>query len=140
MRNMCVMDCSFASAFFLGEAEGERFGDIYKRYHLHGEGVHVPALFTFEIMNVFLSALRRKRITQEDAITIRQDLHFLKFTKDNGPSERQVETIFELADRHKLTFYDASYLELAIRHKADLKTLDKDLLKLKDEFSWISDH
>ncbi len=32
-----------------------------------------------------------------------------------------------LADRHKLTVYDATYLELALRLKLPLATLDQDL-------------
>jgi len=139
MRPMCVMDCSYVSAFFLGEAEGGRFGEVYKQYHLHGEGVYVPGLFTFEVMNVLLCALRRKRISTEDAIAVRRDFQLFQFIKDSGPLEHHVETVFDIADRHALTFYDASYLELAIRLGADLKTLDKDLLKLQKDFPWISD-
>ena len=43
------------------------------------------------------------------------------------------ETMFvsvrSLVGRHKLTAYDASYLELAIRHKLPIATLDRALVK-----------
>ena len=34
-----------------------------------------------------------------------------------------------LANKSKLTIYDAAYLELALREKLPLATLDKDLIK-----------
>jgi predicted nucleic acid-binding protein len=33
----------------------------------------------------------------------------------------------QLADRHRLTVYDAAYLELALRRRLPLATLDRDL-------------
>ena len=38
----------------------------------------------------------------------------------------EAETL-ALARRHRLTVYDASYLETAIRRQAELATLDRDL-------------
>jgi predicted nucleic acid-binding protein len=37
------------------------------------------------------------------------------------------DVIFELAKRYALTFYDAAYLELAIREEASIATLDEAL-------------
>ena len=36
--------------------------------------------------------------------------------------------VFDFARRHRLTFYDAVYLELATRRKLSLATLDHDLI------------
>lgn len=33
----------------------------------------------------------------------------------------------DLAEKHRLTLYDATYLELALRHRLPLATLDKNL-------------
>ena len=41
-------------------------------------------------------------------------------------SHVEVETL-DLAHRHRLTFYDAAYLETAIRRQATLATLDDEL-------------
>ena len=38
-----------------------------------------------------------------------------------------LDAAFELARKHRLTFYDALYLELALRRGAQLATLDKAL-------------
>jgi predicted nucleic acid-binding protein len=37
------------------------------------------------------------------------------------------QTVFSLARRHRLTFYDAAYLELAAHESIALATLDADL-------------
>lgn len=39
------------------------------------------------------------------------------------------EAVFAVATRHSLTFYDASYLELAIRERIALATLDQHLAR-----------
>ncbi len=41
--------------------------------------------------------------------------------------------LFDLAEEHDLSYYDASYLELARRNNLKLKTYDKDLLKAFQE-------
>lgn len=138
-RPVCVVDCSYVAAFFLGEPEGQRFGSTYKTFQLERSGLQVPCLFPFELMNVIVMAMNRNRISPEDAIAIRQDFQKFQLIRDMGPSAPQVETIYGLALRHKLTFYDASYLELAIRLGAELRTLDHDLLNLHQEYPWISD-
>jgi predicted nucleic acid-binding protein len=45
-------------------------------------------------------------------------------TTDRSPDEAG---IIALARRHRLTIYDASYLELSLREALPLATLDKDL-------------
>ena len=44
-------------------------------------------------------------------------------------SDRNGTEILRLARKHRLTFYDASYLELAFNMKLPLATLDSDLLR-----------
>jgi predicted nucleic acid-binding protein len=45
------------------------------------------------------------------------------------PLARLFDSVRDLAERHDITVYDASYLELAIRDNAPLATLDADLAK-----------
>jgi predicted nucleic acid-binding protein len=80
-----------------------------------------------EIANALLGAVRRGRMTgQHRSRAIRQ--------LDALPIERDTETLFhawtttlELAERHRLTVYDACYLELAQRRGLPLATLDREL-------------
>ncbi len=49
----------------------------------------------------------------------------LRFRVD--PLVHDLRQVSVLADRHGLTTYDAAYLELALRRKLGLVTLDRDL-------------
>ena len=84
-----------------------------------------PIIFWYEIRNVLLNARRRNRIDRRhfDACLIQLTNEFSLFED----TERNEATVLDLAQRHNLTVYDASYLETAIRRKASLATFDRDL-------------
>ena len=86
----------------------------------------VPTLFWFEIRNALLMGERRGRITAERTGQFLSDLSLLPFVVDELPRE---VVAMELARRHKLTIYDATYLELAQRKNLPLATLDDALIK-----------
>jgi predicted nucleic acid-binding protein len=68
---------------------------------------------------------RRQRIDAQQVGRFLELIADLPVEIDNSPNERLILT---LARRHRLTFYDAAYLELALRHEA-LATLDDELLR-----------
>lgn len=91
------------------------------------EGANAPQLWPIEALNGLLMAERRKRI---DSVLRRRLTGFLQAL----PIEIDTETagltwteIAELAERHRLTSYDATYLELALRLGLPLATTDKAL-------------
>lgn len=89
----------------------------------------VPALWPFEVYHVFWMLRRRSRITDADFSMALQVID--GFTVDIEPASIarvRVDTL-ALAMRHNLTVYDAAYLELAIRRRIPLATLDGDLVK-----------
>ena len=81
----------------------------------------VPALWWFEVRNVLIVNERRGRLRETDTPLFLRNLARLPIVVDQTPEEAAVLT---LARRHGLTVYDASYLELAVRHVAPLATLD----------------
>jgi predicted nucleic acid-binding protein len=88
----------------------------------------VPALWVFEVANVLILAERRGRITTD----LRRS--FLRVSAGSlyGLSPVQFSNwqgIFPLAEKYRLTGYDAAYLELAQRSGLPLATLDGDLRK-----------
>jgi len=85
----------------------------------------VPSLWWFEIRNILIVNERRGRITETDSATFLRGLSRLGVVIDRAPEESAVLT---LARRHRLTVYDASYLELAQRETLPLATLDLDLI------------
>ena len=87
-------------------------------------GVIVPALWWFEVRNLLLMNERRGRLDVAGTAKFLIDLGGLPIQIDREPDSG---TTFALARAHRLTFYDAAYLELALRRDAPLATLDRRL-------------
>jgi predicted nucleic acid-binding protein len=88
------------------------------------EAMMAPALWWYELRNVLILGERRGRITEQQTARFLRDISRLAITIDNAPDESGVLT---LARRHRLTVYDAAYLELALRAAVPLATLDATL-------------
>jgi predicted nucleic acid-binding protein len=73
-------------------------------------------------------AERRKRITPDRCAELLELLGELPIETDDG-TQRIRGPVVRLARTHRLTVYDAIYLELAIRRELPLATRDKDLRK-----------
>jgi predicted nucleic acid-binding protein len=92
------------------------------------ERLIAPYHLPLEVMNMLIMTERKGRITRTARqIAIRQvrDLSIILQT-DTGDVV-WTETS-KLADLHRLTVYDAAYLELAIRRHVPLATRDGDLI------------
>ena len=84
----------------------------------------VPALWWFEIRNILVVNERRGRIDSADSDVFLNDLARLPIRIESDPNERLV---VGLARTHRLTAYDAAYLDLAVRLTAPIATLDRAL-------------
>lgn len=84
----------------------------------------VPRHWEFEVANSLLVAERRGRLGYAEA---RQRFHYLDDLEIEIDAASELDHTFSLAADHDLTFYDALYLELAIRHSLPLATLDNEL-------------
>ena len=74
-------------------------------------------------------ASKRGRISSSDITVCLNLLLALPIRIDENSHERVWHETIRLAQRHSLTAYDASYLELAARKNAELATLDKAMRK-----------
>jgi predicted nucleic acid-binding protein len=81
----------------------------------------VPTLSWFELRNALVVNEPRGRITEQQTARFLRNVERLAITIDSTPDENGVLT---LARRHRLTVYDAAYLELALRSGLPLATLD----------------
>lgn len=88
----------------------------------------VPSIWPLEVSNVLLVAERKKRIGEADSTRFIALLTELPLIVDQESPERMIKEIFALARKHKLSSYDASYLDLAMRKGLPIATLDKSLL------------
>lgn len=133
-----VVDASFIAAYLLNGLCNDEFSDCIAdiEYVLENNGqLYVPQVFWYEIYNVILYKTRKNQygITKSDAMDILYDLQKLPiYTEPQADGEVRAR-IFGLAEEYDLSYYDASYLELARRNNLKLKTYDKDLLKAFQE-------
>ena len=93
------------------------------------EGAIVPGLWRLEIANALLIAERRGRIARAGIEQRLELLAALPIDTDAKTDGRTWNDTLLLARAERLTLYDASYLELAIRVDAPLVTLDRELAR-----------
>ena len=93
------------------------------------KGAIVPMLWSLEIGNALTLAVRRKRISRDERAAALAKLSDLPIETDSETFVHAWTSTLALADRFKLTLYDACYLELAQRRELPLATLDNDLRK-----------
>jgi predicted nucleic acid-binding protein len=116
-----VVDASVMLASPLGQPSP--IAELAKS-RLENEGAVVPALWWYEVRNVLITNERRRLISEADTSRTLGDWSQIGIKIDPPPDEAAV---MALARRHRLTVYDAAYLELALRERLDLATLDASL-------------
>ena len=94
--------------------------------HVRTEEAVVPGLWWFEVRNILVVNERRGRIAVSDTTAFLLHLSRLRVRVDLVPDE---DSVLRLARTHRLSIYDAAYLELAQREGFPLATLDADLRK-----------
>jgi predicted nucleic acid-binding protein len=99
------------------------------------DGAVVPALWRLEVANGLSMAVRRRRIDAVTRDAALADLAVLDVTTDAETNAHAWAATLRLADAHRLTVYDASYLELAARRAMPLASLDDDLRMAAERLS-----
>ncbi len=89
------------------------------------DDVVVPALWQYEVQNVLVQAVRRSRITDEQASQAWSCLDALHLRQ--ADYDAPFDDVMRLSRSHGLTAYDASYLALALYLAFPLATLDAQL-------------
>jgi predicted nucleic acid-binding protein len=117
-----VLDASIAAAWALADEDNEKANVTLER--VRRDGAITPALFFFEIRNLLVVAERRKRTSPEKSDAFLVALRRLPVETDSTPEEGR---LLALARKHGLTVYDAAYLELSLRKRLDLVTIDAKL-------------
>lgn len=84
----------------------------------------VPVLWHTEIANALLVAERRKIVSEARVIDFLNRLSQLPIETDDNNVIGHRDLIMSLVRQYKLTAYDATYLELALRTDAVLATFD----------------
>ena len=90
-------------------------------------GAWVPVLWRLELANVLEMGVRRGRHDNVFRDATLADLSLLPINTDPETEEHAWGATLHLAERYRLTLYDAAYLELAKRRTIPLASLDEDL-------------
>jgi predicted nucleic acid-binding protein len=91
-----------------------------------GEAV-VPALWPLEVGNVIVRAEAKGFIPEARSTEFLGLLDDMAIAVDSHTAAHALHDTMQLARRFRLSTYDASYLELALREGLPLATLDADL-------------
>ena len=91
------------------------------------QGAVVPALWHLEVANVLLQGEKRGRISPADCTAQLNSFRSLPIAVDHETLARAWADTLALERTHRLTVYDAAYLELAARRGLPLASLDEDL-------------
>lgn len=118
-----VVDASVAAAWALKDERAPLASACLDRSA--EDFLTVPALFWFEVRNVLIINERRGRLTVAESADFLSLLSRLPIRVDQEPYS---DAVLDLARRHRLTVYDAAYLELARRLGLTLATLDLRLI------------
>lgn len=120
-----VLDSSVTLAWVYS---GETTAPITAVFDRLGQGgAWVPGLWRLEVANVLEMGIRRKRHDAGFRDATLADLAQLPIQVDGETDQQAWGATLRLAERHRITLYDAAYLELALRRSLPLATLDEDL-------------
>jgi len=128
-----VLDSSAALAWVFSDEAAPDMDVVFDQ--VAERGAVVPSLWILEIANALTVAVRRERITRNERDDALADLAALDVSIDPETEQHAWKATLQLADRHGLSVYDASYLELAQRKRLPLVTLDHALVRAAEAAS-----
>jgi predicted nucleic acid-binding protein len=122
-----VVDNSVALAWCFEDEHTQPIMDLLDR--VAETGAVAPSLWPLEALNGLLMAERRRRLDTKRRQRLAGFLRGLPIVLDAETADQAWTATARLAERYRLTLYDAAYLELAQRRKLPLATLDQDLIR-----------
>lgn len=126
--NRIVADASFCGAWILADEVSEKADLLLNQIMAGKAGLVVPGLWHYEMNNMLRSAVRRKRLSREDAGEALEGLACVPVNLEDMPDSIARKRMLHLALQFNLSAYDAAYLELADRLKVPLFSSDAKLL------------
>lgn len=119
-----VLDASVAACWAFDDEDHPVAALALER--IRADEAIAPSLWWFEVRNTLIVNERRGRLSEADTAIFLRELSRFGVMLDRAPQETAILTF---ARQHRLTVYDASYLELAQREAIPLATLDNHLRK-----------
>ena len=122
-----VLDASTALAWCLEDEADARADAVLTR--IAQEGAITSAAWPLAVATGLRSAERRGRIDERDLPAIRQLLVALPVQVEELPLARALADVLPLARALAISAYDASYVDLALRHGIPIATFDERLTR-----------
>lgn len=125
-----VLDASVTMRWFFGDGKPSEL--VYAGKVLDAmkkANAHVPVTWGLEVSNVIARAESRGLVTEARSGEFLEMLECVDIKVDGATFVHAMSDTLQLARRYKLSAYDASYLELALRSGMPIATLDEDLQK-----------
>jgi predicted nucleic acid-binding protein len=120
-----VIDASSVLAWCFEDEGGPEADALIEK--VAAEGAVVPGLWWLEVANGLVMAERRRRIKSAESVAFVAMIEELPIIADEATGARALHETMSLAREHRLTAYDAAYLELAMRVGLPLATGDRSL-------------
>lgn len=120
-----VLDSSATLAWIYQDEVNDVTKQIFER--VAKSRAWVPAIWRLEVANGLQTGVRRGRIDAAYRDLALGDLALLDISIDQDTDKYAWSSTLHLADRFRLTLYDAAYLELAQRRSLPLASLDEKL-------------
>ena len=117
-----VLDASVSTSWLLDDELEPAAENAFDR--ISQDGVLVPQLWHLEVRNALITAERPGRINANSLDERIRAIVELPVGTDTAPD---LDVALALARARDLSFYDAIYLELALRSESPLATLDTGL-------------
>lgn len=120
-----VLDSSVALAWYFQD-EADAYADAVAARFRAARAL-VPLIWPLEVANAVLMGERRQRSTEAQAARWLGYLASLPIAVDDLTNDQAWSEVLRLGRAHRLSAYDAAYLELALRRNLPLATLDEGL-------------
>ncbi|MBI5101835.1 MAG: type II toxin-antitoxin system VapC family toxin [Nitrospirae bacterium] len=125
-----VLDNSVTMRWFFGDGRPQELAYAGKVLDaMKGSNALVPATWGLEVANVIARAEAKGLVTEARSGAFLEMLEGVDIEVDAATFAHALSDILQLARRYRISAYDASYLELALRLGLPLATLDEDLQK-----------
>lgn len=121
---LITIDASAAAAWLLPDEASPQGDALYEQALSKALHFQAPGLWAWEMGNLLHMARRRARITSHALQRALEVLHRAQVHMEPAPNERRMKATLDLSAKAGLTYYDASYLEQALRTGARLATQD----------------
>ena len=125
-----VLDNSVTMRWFFGDGKPQELA--YARDFLEAmktADAVVPVTWGLEVANVIVKAEAKGLVTEAESQAFIEILDGAAIDLDSATFSQALSDTLQVARRYRLSAYDASYLELALRAGLPLATLDEALRK-----------